>query len=235
MLRVLLGVLVMFAFPGVSAAQGFLDIDFGVRGGVSAVGPPLEVGNNHYYPNRYSIGTVPPYTIGATVGVRLNEHFEVRLEALRSRFEFSGESGLPFPASFYKATWTTTGRVWQYPFLVTYHGDFGSLDVFGGGGVSPFINIKGTTYKETTTVSYPSLETTTTTSTGPMLKWASPIAFYGTAGFSKRLSLVSIRPQLRLTFWSGYRSSDQENSVLFSSVTPEFLVGISIHALHLKK
>ena len=236
MTRVFLAFLVVGTFRTVGVAQASFDIDFGVRGGVSSVGPPLEVFNIHHFPNRYSTGRVPPYTVGATLGVRINEHFEVRLEAVRSRFRFNGETGTPFPESFYKATWTTNGTVWQYPFLVTYHSDFGSgVDFFGGGGASPFVRIKGTTYSEETTVSYPSLETTTTTSTSPMRTWANPIAFYGTAGFSKRLSFLSVRPQLRLTFWTGYRSSDQQNSVLFSSVTPEFLVGISVHPFRLKK
>jgi hypothetical protein len=231
--------LFVFAFRAVSVAQGSFDIDFGVRGGISGVGPPLEVSNNHYFPNHYSTSVAPRYTFGATLGIRLNKHFEVRLEASRSRFQFSGASGTPFPASGYKSTWTTTGRVWQYPFLVTYHSDLGGVDFFWGGGASPGVSIKGTTYAETTTVvSYTPLETTTTTSASSLRTYASPIPFYGTAGFSKRLSFLSVRPQLRLTFWSAYTSSNpayQDNSVLFPSVTPEFLIGISVHPFHLKK
>src|SRR5215469_4870296 len=99
--QVLVSAIFILAFSGVCIAQIKMDFDLGVRGGAFSGGIPVELPNNHYFPDRYSAET-HRYTFGPTVGVLFSDHFEVRFEAVRSRFRFQDQSGTPFPASLYK-------------------------------------------------------------------------------------------------------------------------------------
>src|SRR5262245_48442951 len=229
-------VVLFFALSRIAAAQGQLQIDFGVRGGTFNSGIPIEVSSNHYFPPRYSTEKIAP-TFGPTVGVLINNRFGVRLEAVRSRFRFHVESGTPFPASGQKYTSTTDGHIWHYPLVVTVHSSGGPLRAFGGGGISLGRSIRGTTTTVTTKVNpIPAGVTTVTTMTEPFptrYERSNPVALYVTGGLDVRVSLLSIRPELRYAHW-GSTPSDPENQMIFSSKQLEFLVGITVHPFQFK-
>jgi hypothetical protein len=227
-------VVLFFALSGVAAAKNQLQIDLGVRGGTFNSGIPIEVFSNHYFPPRYSTDKIAP-TFGPTVGVLINNRVGVRLEAVRSRFRFHGESTTPFPASGQKYTSTTDGHIWQYPLLVTVNSGDGPLRAFGGGGISLGRSIRGTTTTVTTRVSpLPAGVTTVTTTTEPFRVLGSgPFAFYITGGLDASVSLLSIRPELRYAH-SHASLADQENQLIFSPNQFEFLVGITVHPFRFK-
>jgi hypothetical protein len=54
------------------------------------------------------------------------------------------------------------------------------------------------------------------------------MALHFSVGLELRKGFVSLRPELRGGIWSGYRHDD-ENQVVFSSSTMEFVVGFRIH------
>src|SRR5262245_9131944 len=230
---ILRNIVLFFALSGIAAAQGQLQIDFGVRGGTFNSGIPIEVPSNHYFPPRYSTDKITP-TFAPTVGVLINNRFGVRLDSVRRRFRFHAESGTPFPASSEKFTSTTDGHIWQYPLLVTVHSSEGPLRAFGGGGISLGRSIRGTTTRVTTRVSpLPGGVTTVTTTTEPCGCGSGPFAFYITGGLDGRVSLLSIRPELRYGH-SHASLSDWENQMIFSSNQFEFLVGITVHPYRFK-
>jgi len=212
--------------------QSPVDVYFGLRGGAINSGVPIEVFNNHYFPTRYYPES-EKYTFGPTVGVLLKDRFEIRLEAVRSRFSFRSESGTPFPVSGSKYTSQVEARTWQYPLLGAYHFGSGPMRLFGGGGISLETRASGTTHTETTTVPpYPPFEpAVTTNSTSPFRLRLNPTAFYVTGGINSRVKFISIRPEFRYTRWTSYRA-DSENSLLFSPNQFEFSVGLAFHPFH---
>ena len=218
----------------IARAQTSLEFDFGVRGGVFNSGTPIEVFSGRYFPPRYSTDKMP-YTFGPTVGVLFNDRFEVRFEAVRSLFRFREESTTPFPVSGQKSTSTTDGHMWQYPLLVTLHSRSGPVRALGGGGVSFGRTISGTTSTVATMITppTPSGVITTTFSRTPFRTRSVPLAFYITGGLDGRISLLSIRPELRYARWTS-SLADQENRLLFSSNQFEFLVGITVRPFRFK-
>jgi len=226
--RTTIRTLVFLLFSGAVFAQSTIDIHLGVRGAINGGPPPVEVSNNHYFPDRY-YPQYDAYAFGPTVGVLLDDRFEVRLEAVRSRFSFRRESGTPFPASGSKSVSQVEGRLWQYPLLAAYHFGGGPVKVFGGGGISVATKTSGTARTETTTVPpFPPFEpAVTTTSTSPYQFRSNPFALYVIGGFNQRVKFMSIRPEFRYARWTSYQN-DSENSVLFSPNQFEFSVAVSI-------
>ena len=217
--------------PIESGAQS-LDLRLGVRGGLTSSISPIEVSSNHYFPPSYSASSSPG-TFGATAGVVVDDRVEFRVEAVRYRFHLEGKSGTPYPASSIKWTSVTDGHVWQYPILFTYRISSGSIRTFVGGGLTFSRTVKGTTTTETTTISPTSVETTTTSTRPFRPAGGSPIAINPTVGFELRKGWISLRPEMRLGFWSGYRS-DTENQAVFSSPQAELIVGIQLHPFRLR-
>ena len=142
--KIFLTCIFLLAASIIAIAQTSVEFDFGVRGGAFNSGIPLEVFSNHYFPPAYSTEKMP-YTFGPTVGVLINDRFDIRFEAVRSLFRFRGESTTPFPASGQKSISTTDGHMWQYPLLVTIHSSSGPLRAFGGGGITLGRTVSGTT------------------------------------------------------------------------------------------
>jgi hypothetical protein len=215
-------------------AQSSIDVHFGLRGGAINNGAPIEAFNNHYFPTQYYPESAP-YTLGPTVGVLLDDRFEIRLEAVRSRFSFRSESGSPFPWSGSKWTSQVDGSTWQFPLVGAYHFGTGPVRVFGGGGISLGTNSKGTAHTETTTVPpYPPYEpAVTTNSVSKFRSHSNPLAIYVTGGINNRVKFLSIRPEFRYTRWTSYRA-DYENSILFSLNQFEVSISLSLHPFPFK-
>jgi hypothetical protein len=234
----------LLAFSPAFLAQTSVDIDFGVRGGVFNGSIPLEVPNNHYFPDLYSTDQPQfPVTLGPTVGVSFNNNWYIRFEAARSRFRihFARGTNGTFPFSGIPAvTAVTDGHTWQYPLLLTYMAGRGEIRPFAGGGFSLGSTFRGTTRTTTTSVVGPppipgtNTVTVTTTSSAPFdTRYdLTPYAFYVTGGVDARLSVLSIRPELRYAHWTGFNTtygSFQDGSILFSPNQFEFLLGITVH------
>jgi hypothetical protein len=243
--RILVAAIFALTFSGISIAQIKADFDFGIRGGAFSGGIPMEVPNNHYFPDRYS-PEAHQYTFGPTVGVLFNDRFEVRFEAVRSRFRFQDQSSTPFPVSLYKYSSVTDGSIWQYPLLLTYHAGSGAVRPFGGGGLSFGSTFQGTTHTETTRVVGPPppnpnapFDTVTTFSTTPFNSRSNPTALYLSGGIEGRVSFISIRPEIRYTHWMNFDKRSeigiQDDTILFSGNQVEFVLGVSVHPVGFKK
>jgi hypothetical protein len=215
-----------------AVAQTSVQFDFGVRGGTFNGGIPLEVDSNHYFPPRYSTDKMAS-TFGPTIGVLINNRVGVWLEAVRSRFRFHAESTTPFPKFSEKHTSTTDGHIWQYPLLVTVHSSEKPLRAFGG-GINLSRRVRGTTTTVSTRVSaLPGGVTTVTTTTEPFRRLGSnPFALYITGGLDARVSLLSIRPELR--YAHSLAGFSDPNQLIFSSNQLEFLVGMTLHPFRFK-
>jgi hypothetical protein len=247
MFKTIVSAVLLFAFSRIAAAQiDLLDIDLGLRGGTLNSGIPMEVGNNHYFPDLYSTEKLP-FTFGPALGVLLKDRWNLRFEAVRSRFRFHDQSGTPFPASLYKYTSTTDGHVWQYPLLLTYYVNSGGVRAFGGGGISFGSTFGGTTWTETTKVVLPppgnpnapttTVTTFSTTPFTPLNFGLNPKTLYITGGIDSRIKFLSIRPELRYARWTNFQCSYtncQEDTILFSPNQLEFLVGITVHTLKIR-
>ena len=229
LLRLSLVAVLLCVIPMHSAAQNLqLDPFIGVHGGFASSNSPIEVSSNHYFPPGYS-SSGSPARWGPTVGVIVDDAIEIRFEPLRTRFHFTSQSGTPFPASGSRSTSVTDGHIWQYPILVAYRPARGVLRPFLGGGLTFKRTIKGVTNTETTTVQLPTSTEITTYSTRPYTGPRSePIAFHASMGFEFRKGFVSLRPEMRLGFWTGYQN-DGENQTVFSANPLEFVVGLRIH------
>jgi hypothetical protein len=231
-------VVLLPVFSQTAFAQIPLDLDFGIRGGVfNSGGIPLEVPNNHHFPDIYTTDKPQfPVTVGPTIGILLNGRWYVRFEAARSRFSFHFAQGLNSPGS--TVTSVTEGHSWQYPLLLTYMAGHGPVHPFGGGGISFGSSIRGTT--ATTTTPAPSTVPlgpfTTTTSSAPFdtRSVLTPYAFYITGGVDARISLLSIRPELRYAHWGGFNTNDinfQDDTILFPQNQFEFLLSVTVHPI----
>jgi hypothetical protein len=218
--------LVLF-MPNDSGAQS-MDVFVGLRGGLASSSSPVEVSSNHHYPPSYT-STYSPTAWGATAGVIVNDKFEFRVEAARYRFHYTAQSTTPYPISSIKSTWVTDAHAWQFPVLVSYSLNAGSFRTLVGGGISLRSSLRGTMTTTTTTIHLPNPTETTTVSTsayepaGP-----DPVALHASLGFELRKGWISLRPEMRLGFWSGYRH-DPENQVIGSSIQAEFIVGVRLH------
>jgi hypothetical protein len=246
----LITVIVLIVLPVLTqtaAAQIPVDVDFGIRGGVfNGGGIPLQVSNNHYFPDSYTTDTSQfPVTAGPTIGVLLNGRWYARFEAARSRFRIHFQQGTNsyFPYSgLPQVTSVSDGQAWQYPLLLTYMAGHGTVRPFGGGGVSFGATFTGTTRTTTTTLVGPRpgpgatgpFNTMSTTSSAPFDNryGLAPHAYYITGGVDARVSLLSIRPELRYTHWTGFDKTSidhQDDTFLFSENQVEFLLSITAH------
>jgi hypothetical protein len=208
-------------------AQSRVDFDLGVRGGAFNSGIPTSVENNHYFPNIYTTDNLP-FTAGPTVGVLLNNRWMVRFEAERSQFRFHEiNNGLMAVGSTpVKETSVTDGQVWQYPLLLTYVMGSGPIRPFAGGGISFGSTFKGTTRIFNAGVPF---------STQPFQLESvigSVVPLYITGGVESRLSLISIRPELRYTHWTGFDArfqGFQDDTILFAANQFEFVLSVTVH------
>jgi len=215
--------------PAESPAQNF-NFFIGLNGGIANDNPPMESYSNHYFPPNYSTNGWPGL-YGATAGVLLKDKFEIRVEAIRSQFHFNTESTTPYPASLSKSSSVTDGHVTQFPLMVGYRITDGRARAFVGGGLTIGRSIKGSTTAQLTT--YNPLPTPTETTVVQTFDFnpdqgKSPVAFNGSMGFEFRKRWISIRPELRLSFWYGYRYDDS-SITLFEPVQIQFLVGVRLH------
>jgi len=208
-----------------SRAQS-VDVFVGVRGGFTSSSSPLEVGQNHYLPDRYS-SRYSPTTLGTSVGIVLNNRFEIRVEAAKYRFHYASQTGAPYPASGSKTSAVTDGHAWQFPILATYPVWIGSLRTLVGGGLS-VRSVKSTVTATTTTIDLPSPTETTTTRTYAYARDDNPVALHASIGLELRRRWISFRPEMRLGFWTGYQGQS-ESKIIGSPIQAEFIMGVRMH------
>ena len=83
------------------------------------------------------------------------------------------------------------------------------------------------------------VNTVTTFSTTAFKPFSNPMAFYLSGGVARRISFLSIRPEIRYVHWTGFdmRSNIgvQDDTILFSGNQVEFVIGISVHPFGIKK
>jgi len=218
--------LLVFVLATDSEAQS-VDVFVGMRGGLTSSSSPLEAFSMKIYAPSYT-STFSPIAWGATAGVVVNDKFEIRVEAARYPFRYTGQSGTPYPQSSIKWTAVTSGHVWQFPLLVTYRLNGGPFRIFVGGGLSTRSSARGSVTTTTTTIGLGSPTETTTVSTRAYSEAAYPIAVHGSLGFEFRKGWISLRPEMRMGFWTGYRG-DPSNQSVGSPTQAEFIVGLRIH------
>jgi hypothetical protein len=200
-----------------------LVVDAGVRGGVFAQPPPVEASSNHYFPPSFTVNRTL-FDVGPSISALLYNKVEIRLEGVRSRFEFNSNS-VEGPTSF---TSVTKGYIWQFPFLATYQFASGSVRPFAGGGISLATKVGGST-EGTEIEQIPGAPSRTSSLNGPYRTFSNPLIFYISGGVNAGTSRFSIRPELRYARWSPF--SDQENATLNSRNQLEFVIGFSVHVI----
>jgi hypothetical protein len=218
--------LLLFSLPHNAGAQS-VDVFVGVRGGVTTSSSPIGLFQTHAFPERYT-STYTPTAWGPTVGVLIDDKIEIRAEAGRYPFHYTSQSGTPYPASGSKTTAVTDAHAWQFPVLVSYRVNFGTLRTFVGGGFSTR-SIRGTVTATTTRIQLPNPTETTTVTTSAYDPGYSSVALNATVGFEIRKGWISFRPEMRLGFWTGYLGSG--NYTLGSPTQAEFMLGIRMHPI----
>jgi len=218
--------LLLFSLPDYAGAQS-VDVFVGIRGGVTTSSSPIGLFQTHGFPERYT-STNTPTAWGPTVGVILDDKIEIRAEAGRYPFHYTSESGTPYPASGSKTTAVTDAHAWQFPVLVSYRLNVGTLRTFVGGGFSTR-SIKGTVTATTTRIQLPNPTETTTVTTSAYHPGYSSVALNANVGFEIRKGWISFRPEMRLGFWTGYLGSG--NYTLGSPTQAEFMLGIRMHPI----
>jgi len=222
--------MLLFFLPPIGRAQS-MDVLVGVRGGFTSSSSPLAAGQNQYFPNRYS-SRYSPLAWGPSVGVVLNDRFEIRVEAAKYRFHYSSQTGTPYPASGSKTSSVTDGHAWQFPILATYRLRVGSFRTFVGGGLGTR-SIKSSVTATTTRIQFPNPTETTTLTTSTSTRSDGAIALHGSMGFEFRKRWISFRPEMRLGFWTGYHG-DGEHEILGSPTQVEFIMGIRMHPFRVR-
>ena len=225
----------VFALSGVAGAQTAVQIDFGVRLGLS---------NNLFQPNQLCAGAGCVFgttsfaaerlrgTVGPTAGVLLYDRVEARLEALRRRFAYQIQFDLP-PLGQHSVS-STSGHFWEYPLLATYRFSSGPLRPFAGGGLSLGTSGSYTTeIQSTLTQQLPSGPVTTTSVNRRTVNMTSGTAYYLVGGLDGRTSYLSIRPEFRYTRFPN--DSDSSAETIFKANQFEFLIGISVHPFRIKR
>jgi hypothetical protein len=222
--RVLKAAVIFLAMTGLASAQAPVVIDFGIRGGLT-MGPTFRDNPNccHVpFPtvNQFADETSPG-TFGPTVSVLLQDRFEFRFEAVRKRPGYRHTNGLLVgPSAGLLSTVVWRGHSWEYPVLLTYHLFPGSsFRFFAGGGAGA-----GSMHSTITTQVGSSSAQITDDSSVP--------AWYGIGGFERRMSLFSIRPEVR--FRRYFEADNELSSVRRELNQMEFLVGITIHPFQRK-
>jgi hypothetical protein len=217
-------------------AQAPVLIDLGIRGGAVATdsfqflnpccGAGAVLGGSWSFSSEKLHGT-----IGPTVGVVLYDRVEVRFEAVHRRFgyQIQNNQGL-FPAPFSQhITETVHGHLWQYPLLATYRPGYGPTRPFIGGG----LDLGGVHNKFSTDYQV----TRMTLSSGPVTTFSHSAsqstlstAYYVIGGVDARISLVSVRPELRYIHFSGIPNLSSGGEAVLKPNQFEFLIGIGISA-----
>ena len=229
-LYILAVVVLGFLMPHYSAAQS-VDLLVGVRGGFTSSSSPLEVGQNHYFPDRYS-SRYSPLAWGPSVGVILNDKLEIRVEAAKYRFHYASQTGTPYPTSGSKTSAVTDGHAWQFPILASYRMWIGPFRTFVGGGLSAR-SVKSRVTATTTTIHLPNPTETTTVTNYSYTRDDSPLALHATIGLELRKRWISFRPEMRLGFWTGYQGQS-ENEILGSPIQAEFIMGVRMHPFRIR-
>jgi hypothetical protein len=220
----------LFVMPFDSMAQS-VDVFVGVRGGFTSSSSPLEVGQNHYFPDRYS-SRYSPLAWGPSVGVVVNDKLEIRVEAAKYRFHYASQTGTPYPASGSRTSAVTDGQAWQFPILASYRMWIGSFRTFVGGGLSAR-SVKSAVTATTTTIQLPNPTETTTVTKYAYTRDDRPIALHASIGLEFRKKWISFRPEMRLGFWTGYQGQS-ENEILGSPIQAEFIMGVRMHPFRIR-
>jgi hypothetical protein len=227
---VLRPLIIFFAVSGIAQGQSLIEVGFGVRGGRLANGESFQG-------NRFCVDTACGLvstsftadklsgTFGPAVNVLLNDHLEVRLEAVHRRFGYQVHTVVG--PGIQQSVETTQGNLWEYPILATYHFSSGPVRPFAGGGLS--LVLTGTRSTETaSTTTIPTPTTSLVRTSGSLANGTLP--FYLVAGIDSRISHVSIRPEFRYSHFP----VDQNAEVILKPNQIEFLLGVSVQ-FRLKK
>jgi len=168
-------------------------------------------------------------TAGASVSLLLFDRAEVRFEAVRRRFGYQVQWDLRDNVSSQHSLETTHGHFWQYPLLATFGPGQGMTRPFIGGGfdlggTKTFSTESQTTF--TTTLLGPTPVTTTSTRRVSGSTRLST-AYYIIGGVDGRVSIFSIRPEIRYIRFPGTNSFS--SGTLLKPNQFEFLIGLSVH------
>jgi hypothetical protein len=215
-------------------AQAPVLIDLGIRGGVVATDSfqflNLCCGAGAFLGGSWSFSSEKLHgTIGPTVGVVLYDRVEVRFEAVHRRFGYQIQNALPFFGSQH-TTDTVHGHLWQYPLLATYRPGYGPARPFIGGGLDLGGTRKFSTDHVITITPSPGGSPVTTFSSHTASHSTLSQAFYVIGGVDARISLVSIRPELRYIHFSGIPNFSSGADAVLKPNQFEFLIGIGISA-----
>jgi len=201
-----------------------LNVFLGVNGSLGESNSVFVVPSSHYFPPSYSAaGSLGTY--GATAGFFLSDRLDFHLEVERSRFRIDSQSNSILPQ---KSSSVTRGSITEYLLLVAYTVPSGRVSLFVEGGITPARDVRG---QMTTTIAG---QGRITTAFNPDTISGSPIALNGSLGLEIRKNWISVRPELRLTFWSGYQSGISniiDYSTVFSSVQERFVVAVRFYPL----
>ena len=218
--------MLLFSLPDNAGAQS-IDVFVGVRGGVTTSSSPIGVFQSHAFPDTYT-STYTPTAWGPTLGILIDDKIEIRVEAARYPFHYTSQSGTPYPASGSKTTAVTDAHAWQFPVLASYRLNFGTLRTFVGGGFSTR-SIHETVTATTTRIQLPNPTETTTVTTSTYHPNYGSLALHASVGFEVRKGWISLRPEMRLGFWTSYLGSG--NQTLGSPTQAEFILGIRMHPI----
>ena len=214
-------VAILFAFSGIAAAQGSVQMDVGVRGGVFLNGyvqPSPCSGVGCFLSSQDSLTNSVRGTVGLAVGTVINDRIDVRFEVIRWNFGDETRSDRTYPELHFVST--TRGHAWEYPLLLAYRFGHGASRPFAGGGMGIAGSASYTRNTQSTSVIPP---VTTTTSTSASFT-SSSRALYVFGGLNIRTRHLSIRPELRYRhFDERYRAGDIVNPHQF-----EFVIGLSV-------
>jgi len=229
MLRTLL---IFLTMTGVATAQSY-SLDFGIRGGLGANAfvdnPRCCTSPNPFVTDTFTDESRPA-TIGASVSLRLNAQSPLvfRVEAVRRQVGYTWSESLITGNSDSYSTTVARGPSWEFPVLVTYRLPGSTLRPFVGGGVGG-----GTMNLKVTHTFIMSQQFPTPIATYNVVEETnhySLLPLYGVVGFEKRMSLLSLLPELR--FRQDLQSGGSSAFIRKNGSQMEFLVGITFHPFH---
>jgi hypothetical protein len=224
-------IFLFLALAGTATAQSRLAIDFGVRGGVTmgqfvdnpACCHSLSSFGTQSFTEESRLGTVGP-----TASLVVNDWLEFRFEAVRKHAGYRRQGDLVVQGSVDShSTTIARGTLWEFPVLVTYRFRGFTLRPYAGGGIG------GGSMHLTFDTHNTSTSPQTGVTTSGVLQGTedhSVFPIYGVVGLEKRMSLLSIRPEVRFRH--------DLNNVAVSASTRretnqlEFVVGLTIHPFH---
>jgi len=229
-----------FALTGVAAAQGIVQIDAGIRGGLLANGGSFRAhqlcsGAGCAFGTRSFTAEDLRGTVGPTVGALIYDRVEVRFEAVRRRFGYQTTFDLAVPSTTQHFVESVRGYFWEYPLLAMYHFGAGPARPFAGGGFS--LGTSGSytrTSEGTSTLQLPGQPLTITTSfSRQTFPFTAVDTYYLTGGVDGRVSYISIRPEFRYSRLPGGSSSNA--TAILRPNQFEFLLGITFHPFRVQK